>query len=217
MNLSQQAIEAIEKGASAETLAKLKGELSARRGEISQRLETIGEQHAGFPGAERRAAIASGDYEALEKLDNEVRRLQSELQAIQHCEQRLHTALVAQKAREAVDGMPAQFKALDGLLDAEREALAALRTAQANTDKRLSEMRAGRQAVNMARNTGAANLTAPAGQPETLSTLLELRGIAYDDLHGYGRDAHKVERMADDLGLTISREAQTMPNAAGWL
>lgn len=177
----------------ADKLAELKGDLQAERLQLQARFNAI--KGGDWPGPEYRAALVSGDVDKAMELDEERRKVNARLSAVQTIGQRLDSALQHAKARQAVELMPDRLAKVDELLQVEADMLQKLQAARRDTDAALKEIRKART------DCRRVDKTAPEGNADTLREFLRVRGITWDDKNGFGANHHLVTRVADDLAL----------------
>jgi len=207
MSITTDCKKALEGNPDAAQLQDLLGKLKQHRVELTERHDRIAETQIvrgpqAVANSERQAALEAGDVATIRKLDDEAREIAAELQVLTHQQQGIQKRLVEAKAREAVENAPEAYKALSDLMDAEQQALDALKKAQAATDAQIGGIRQARADIEQARRSGAV-AEMPSADPEAMTRFLSLRGIRPDPVHGFGSKFRFVSMVANDLGVDV--------------
>jgi len=207
MSITTDCKKALEGSPDAATLQALVSRAKQHRIELTRRHDAIAETQIirgpqAIANSERQAALEAGDVALVRKLDDEAREIAAELQVLNHQDRQLRCRLVEAKAFEAVQNAPEAYSTLSDLMDAEQQALDALKKAQAATDAQIGGIRQARADIEQARRSGAV-AEMPSADPGVLTRFLALRGIRPDPIHGYGNKLQFVSRVAADLGVDV--------------
>ena len=175
--------EALESDRSAVQLDTLHTQLKTCIRERSDRIRDITAKDkttfGNTPGPERQKVIASGDFEALLKLDEEELGIASELQILHNLQGSLRRRLDEQRAIENVAGMPGACAELNDLLTAQAEAAALERKAKQVVEAKLKEILSQRDHVTRQKALHGQNVEMPVAASELLDLYIKVNQYRY--------------------------------------
>ncbi|MDT8321558.1 MAG: hypothetical protein RQ826_13615 [Xanthomonadales bacterium] len=157
--------------------------------------------------------MASGDVEALRKLDEEERELGPELEVLRALQDKIRSRLDETLAREHVANWPQSCAELDELLAAQAEAHAAASKARQAVDAKLTELRTQRHHVTRQKVLNGQSLELPAA-PKLLRTYMAVQGYSYQrspNRTGWFSPTggpQQLQNIAEVLGVPVPRLQQ---------
>lgn len=206
---------ALESDWSTDRLQSLHAQLKQLVAERAARLKAItakdGSTFGNAPGPERQKVVATGDIEALRRLDSEERDLAPELEVLRDLQGNLRRRLDETIGRDYAAGMQCQYATVEELAATVAEAQAALRKSRQALEAKLNDIRAQRHHVVRQNSLNGQRLELPAADPALLRQYMAVQGYTYHrgpDRVGWFAPSggpQQLKNVAETLGLGVPR------------